>query len=152
MPNKKKVLAIASPGGHWIQLNKICAPLEEQFDIVYVTPAAQYSTQKDSKKVLPIIDASASSKQKLIPLALQLLWIFIKERPSAIISTGAAPGAIAFLLAKFLPIKTIWVDSIANTTELSRSARMIKNHSDLVMTQWESLSDNQTVIHKGSIL
>lgn len=152
MPNKKKVLAIASPGGHWIQLNKICAPLKEQFDIVYVTPAAQYSTQKDSKKVLPIIDASASSKQKLIPLALQLLWIFIKERPSAIISTGAAPGAIAFLLAKFLPIKTIWVDSIANTTELSRSARMIKNHSDLVMTQWESLSDNQTVIHKGSIL
>ena len=102
--------------------------------------------------MLSITDASASSKHKLIPLALQLLWIFAKERPAAIISTGAAPGAIAFLLAKILPIKTIWVDSIANTAELSRSARMVKKHANLVMTQWKPLSDDKTVIYKGAIL
>lgn len=150
---RKKVLAIASPGGHWIQLNKICNPLEEQFDVIYVTPAAQYSSSaKNSRRIISITDASATSKHKLIPLALQLLWIFMKERPTAIISTGAAPGAIAFLLAKFLPIKTIWVDSIANTAEISRSGRMVKKHADLVMTQWESLSHNQNIIYKGSIL
>jgi len=56
--NKKtKVLAIASPGGHWIQLNKICNPLEERFDMVYVTPGAQYaSAAKHSRKVLTITD------------------------------------------------------------------------------------------------
>jgi len=150
--SKQKVLAIASPGGHWIQLNKICNPLETQFDMVYVTPGAQYSSAKSSRKVLNITDASATSKHKLIPLALQLLWIFIKERPTTIISTGAAPGAIAFLLAKFLPIKTIWVDSIANVSVLSRSARMVKNHADLVITQWQPLSDGKHVIYKGSIL
>jgi len=148
----KKVLAIASPGGHWIQLNKICRPLEAQFDVVYVTPAAQYSSTQGDRKIISITDASADSKHKLIPLALQLLWIFAKERPSAIISTGAAPGAIAFLLAKILPIKTIWVDSIANTAELSRSGRMVKNHANLVMTQWQPLSDDKDVIYKGSIL
>lgn len=148
----KKVLAIASPGGHWIQLNKICNPLEQQFDVVYVTPAAQYTGKKNARKILSISDASATSKHKLIPLALQILWIFIKERPTAIISTGAAPGAIAFLLAKFLPIKTIWVDSIANTTELSRSARMVKKHTNLVITQWESLQEDDAVVYKGSIL
>lgn len=148
----KKVLAIASPGGHWIQLNKICNPLEQQFDVVYVTPAAQYTGKKSARKILSISDASATSKHKLIPLALQILWIFIKERPTAIISTGAAPGAIAFLLAKFLPIKTIWVDSIANTTELSRSARMVKKHTNLVITQWESLQEDDAVVYKGSIL
>ena len=150
--SKQKVLAIASPGGHWIQLNKICNPLETQFDMVYVTPGAQYSSVKSSRKILNITDASATSKHKLIPLALQLLWIFIKERPTAIISTGAAPGAIAFLLAKFLSIKTIWVDSIANVSVLSRSARMVKNHADLVITQWQPLSDGKDVIYKGSIL
>ncbi|MEE9325990.1 MAG: oligosaccharide biosynthesis protein Alg14 [Cocleimonas sp.] len=148
----KKILAIASPGGHWIQLNKICNPLEQQFDVLYVTPAAQYTGNKSTRKIISITDASATSKHKLIPLALQLLWIFIKERPTAIISTGAAPGAIAFLLAKFLPIKTIWVDSIANTTELSRSARMIKKHANLVMTQWDSLQEEGSVVYKGSIL
>lgn len=149
---QQKVLAIASPGGHWIQLNKICNPLDTQFNMVYVTPGAQYSSAKSSRKVLNITDASASSKHKLIPLALQLVWIFIKERPTAIISTGAAPGAIAFLLAKFLPIKTIWVDSIANVSTLSRSGRMIKNYADLVVTQWEGLSDGEKIIHKGAIL
>jgi len=152
--NKKtKVLAIASPGGHWIQLNKICNPLDDRFDMVYVTPGSEYSSaEKASRKVINVSDASADSKLKLIPLAFQLLWIFITQRPSAIISTGAAPGAIAFLLAKFLPIKTIWVDSIANVSQLSRSGRMIKNHADKVITQWEPLSDGETIIYKGSIL
>ena len=150
---KQKILAIASPGGHWIQLNKICNPLESQFEIVYITPGAQYSSVEGERKVINISDASATSKPMLIPLAFQLLWIFIKERPTAIISTGAAPGAIAFLLAKFLPIKTIWVDSIANVSQLSRSARMVQKHTDLVMTQWEPLSDDKKkVIYKGSIL
>lgn len=150
---KTKVLAIASPGGHWIQLNKICNPLDTQFDMVYVTPGAQYaSATKQKRKVLTISDASADSKYKLIPLAFQLLIIFIKERPTAIISTGAAPGAIAFLLAKFLPIKTIWVDSIANVSQLSRSGRMVQKHADKVITQWQTLSDGENIIYKGSIL
>ena len=150
---KKKVLAIASPGGHWIQLNKICNPLEDRFDVVYVTPGAQYiSAAKNSRKILNVSDASADSKLMLIPLAFQLLWIFIKERPSAIISTGAAPGAIAFLMAKFLPIKTIWVDSIANVSQLSRSGRMVQKHANKVITQWEPLSDGKNIIYKGSIL
>ena len=154
MSNKKeKVLAIASPGGHWIQLNKICNPLEDRFDLTYVTPGSEYaSAAKSSRKVLNVTDASADSKLKLIPLAIQLLWIFIKERPTAIISTGAAPGAIAFLLAKYLPIKTIWVDSIANVSQISRSGRMVMNHADKVITQWEPLSDNKKIVYKGSIL
>ncbi len=152
-PKKPKVLAIASPGGHWIQLNKICNPLDERFEMIYVTPGAQYATKaKSSRKILTITDASADSKHKLIPLAFQLLLIFIKERPTAIISTGAAPGAIAFLLAKFLPIKTIWVDSIANVSQLSRSGRMVQKHADKVITQWQPLSDNKKVMYKGSIL
>ncbi len=149
---KQKILAIASPGGHWIQLNKICNPLEEHFDVVYVTPGAQYSSAKSSRTIINITDASADSKLKLIPLAFQLLAIFARHRPKAIISTGAAPGAIAFLLAKLLPIKTIWVDSIANVSQLSRSGRMVKNHADLVITQWEPLSDGKKIIYKGSIL
>jgi len=152
MAKKKKVLAISSPGGHWIQLNKICNEMEERFDVVYATPGTQYSSKDSLRKVHNITDASADSKLKLIPLAFQLLFIMAKERPSAIISTGAAPGAIAILIAKFLPIKTIWVDSIANTVELSRSGRMVKRFSDLVVSQWEPISDGKKVVYKGSIL
>jgi UDP-N-acetylglucosamine:LPS N-acetylglucosamine transferase len=152
MSKKQKILAIASPGGHWIQLNKICNAMESRFDVVYATPTAQYGSANSQRKIHNITDASADSKLKLIPLAFQLLLIMIKERPTAIISTGAAPGAIAVLIAKFLPIKTIWVDSIANVAKLSRSGEMVKNHANLVITQWEPLSDGKTIHYKGSVL
>lgn len=154
MTKKTKVLAISSPGGHWIQLNKICNKLEDQFDVIYATPGAQYksSSQKGGKKVYAITDASADSKLNLIPVMFQLLYILIRERPNTIISTGAAPGVMAVLLCKFLPIKTIWVDSIANVKVLSRSGRMVKKHANLVVTQWEDLSDNKSIVYRGSIL
>ncbi|PID47486.1 MAG: oligosaccharide biosynthesis protein Alg14 [Proteobacteria bacterium] len=152
MSKKRKVLAVSSPGGHWIQLNKICNDLEGRFDVVYATAGAQYDSQQSQRKIHNIIDASADSKLRLIPLAWQLLFIMIKERPYAIISTGAAPGAVAVLIAKFLPIKTIWVDSIANVAKLSRSGEMVKHHANLVLTQWEPLSDGKKIRYQGSVL
>jgi UDP-N-acetylglucosamine:LPS N-acetylglucosamine transferase len=154
MTKKNKILAISSPGGHWIQLNKICNQLEDQFEVVYATPAADYtsSTKEDAKKVYAVTDASADSKLNLIPLTLKILFILLRERPNIIISTGAAPGVMAVLLCKFLPIKTIWIDSIANVKVLSRSGQMVKKHANLVVTQWEDLSDNEYIFYRGSIL
>jgi len=155
MNKKIKILAISSPGGHWIQLNKICNPMEQQFDVVYASPSAQYksSTQSASgKKIYAITDASADSKLNLIPVTLQILIILIRERPNTIITTGAAPGVMAVLLGKFLPIKTIWIDSIANVKRLSRSGRMVKKHANLVITQWEDLSDDKTILYRGAVL
>ena len=154
MTKKNKILAISSPGGHWIQLNKICNQLEDQFDVVYATPGAQYksSSKQGERKIYAITDASADSKLNLIPVTFQLLSILIRERPSTIISTGAAPGVMAILLCKFLPIKTIWVDSIANVKVLSRSGKMVKKHANLVITQWEDLSNDKTIFYRGSVL
>ena len=35
MSTQHKVFAISSPGGHWIQLTRLCAGLEAQHQIVY---------------------------------------------------------------------------------------------------------------------
>lgn len=156
--NRDKVLAIASPGGHWIQLNKICNPLESRHNIIYATPSTMYqkkgNKQKQSaRKVFNILDAAADSKLRLIPLAFQLLFLIIKERPGTIISTGAAPGLIGILIARYIGIKTVWIDSIANVKSLSRSGRMIKSHAHIVLTQWEPLSQEpDKVSYHGAIL
>ena len=151
--NTGKVLAVSSPGGHWVQLNKICNKLEQKHCVIYASPRSQYQLKQTGGRVVHnILDVSADNKPMLIPLAFQMLYLFIKERPQTIISTGAAPGVVAILLGKYLGIKTIWVDSIANVQQLSRSGRMVKSHADVVITQWESLSDGKTILHKGSVL
>lgn len=153
MWKKGKVLAVSSPGGHWVQLNKICNQLENQYHIVYASPRDQYKlTSKDERVIHNIMDASSDTKWKVLPLACQLLILVLKERPATIISTGAAPGAVAILLGKIVGIKTIWIDSIANVHSLSRSGRMVQAYADIVLTQWSNLSDGEKVHYKGSIL
>lgn len=33
----KKILAVASIGGHWVQLLRITRPLEEHYEVVYMS-------------------------------------------------------------------------------------------------------------------
>ena len=54
--------------------------------------------------------------------------MMLRFRPDAVITTGAAPGYIALLLAKLGRCRTVWLDSIANAEEISMSA------------QWEEVS------------
>lgn len=148
---RKKILAISSPGGHWIQLTRICKELETKHDVVYAMPDRLFKPQSH-QKVYPVIDVSADDKWKLIPCAFQILWILLRERPDAIISTGAAPGAVAILLGKLLRRRTIWVDSIANVKQISRAGRLVQKHADVFLTQWEHLSDNKRPQYQGAVL
>ncbi|MBK8453339.1 MAG: oligosaccharide biosynthesis protein Alg14 [Thiofilum sp.] len=150
-PKKPKLLAISSPGGHWIQLTRICAGLEQKYEVVYAMPDALFKPSKQ-QKIYTIIDVSADDKWKLLPCAFQLLKIILKERPQAIISTGAAPGAVAIMLGKALRIRTIWVDSIANVKKLSRAGTMVLGKADVFLTQWEHLSNGKTILFKGAVL
>lgn len=151
MTAKRKVFAISSPGGHWIQLTRLCAGLEAEHEIVYALPDKLFKPQRN-QKIYSVMDVSADDKWKLIPCAVQVGYILLKERPQVILSTGAAPGVVAILLGKLLRIRTIWVDSIANVQKISRSGELVKNRADVFLTQWEHLSDQQHVLFKGSVL
>ncbi len=151
MTAKCKVFAISSPGGHWIQLTRLCAGLETKHEIVYALPDKLFKPKR-AQKIYSVMDVSADDKWKLIPCAFQVGYILLKERPQVILSTGAAPGVVAILLGKLLKIRTIWVDSIANVQKISRSGELVKNRADVFLTQWEHLSDQQQILFKGSVL
>lgn len=153
MSVKPTLLAISSPGGHWIQLNRLSAGLEERYRVVYAMPAGLFaSTSLSERKVYSVMDVSADDKWRLIPCALQVLYILLKERPKAILSTGAAPGAVAIWLGSLLGIRTIWVDSIANVKQISRAGKLAKKRADVFLTQWEHLSDGRAIQYKGAVL
>ena len=155
MSDKPKLLAISSPGGHWIQLNRLSAELEDRYRVVYAMPAGLFTSTSLSErehKVYSVVDVSADDKWRLIPCALQVLYILVKERPKAILSTGAAPGAVAIWLGSLLGIRTIWVDSIANVKHISRAGRLAKKRADVFLTQWEHLSNGEDILFKGAVL
>ena len=152
-PKLPKLLAISSPGGHWIQLTRLSAELEARYQVVYAMPAALFTERSRSeRKVYSVMDVSADDKWRLIPCALQVLYILLKERPKAILSTGAAPGAVAIWLGSFLGIRTIWVDSIANVKQISRAGKLAKKRADVFLTQWEHLTNGQDILFKRAVL
>lgn len=145
-----KILAIASSGGHWTQLQRIKSAFTE-FEVVYVSTLSGYSFDNPECKFYKVTDASQWSKLKLFVLFFELVKIIFKEKPQFIISTGAAPGAICILIGHFFGAKAIWLDSIANFEKLSLSGNIIKIITRLHLTQWEHLHTKKTLF-KGKVL
>jgi len=149
--DRRKVLAVASGGGHWVQLRRI-APAFDGCETVYVTVHSSYRPDVGGQKFYSITDATRHTPLKLIHAALVLFWIICKERPDAVVSTGAAPGYIAIRLGKLFGARTIWLDSIANVERLSMSGDMAGRHSDLWLTQWPHLAEEDGPHYKGAVL
>lgn len=145
-----KVLAIASMGGHWIQLLRL-RPAFEGADVVFVSNNASFSTMVEGKKFYAVTDANRNNKLGLIKSFFEVLKIVLKEKPDTIITTGAAPGIMGLFAGKLLRKKTIWIDSIANVEELSMSGRLASKFADRVYTQWPDLAKGN-IVYSGNIL
>lgn len=147
----KKVFAVASIGGHWIQLLRIAKPMEEMYEMVYLCTHPKCETMVEGNKFHLISDYSRWDAWKMIPSFFQLLRIVRKEKPDAIITTGAAPGLMCLLAGKILGKKTIWIDSIANVQHLSASGRIAAKFATRVYTQWKDLATDK-IVFAGNIL
>ena len=136
---KPKVLAIASGGGHWVQLLRL-RPAFEGCDVVFATAKEGYRADVGDAEFRVIVDGNRSNKIRLLQSLWSVFSLLKKERPDVVISTGAAPGYFALKIGRLLGMKTIWVDSIANAEELSMSGAKAGDCADLWLTQWPHLA------------
>ncbi|HYE61217.1 MAG TPA: hypothetical protein VD997_04405 [Phycisphaerales bacterium] len=151
MPERRKrILAVASSGGHWVQLRRL-RPAFEGCDVAYLTTDAGHKDQVGPARFYVTKDANRWNKVALALSALKVLWVVLRERPDVVISTGAAPGYFALRFGKLLGARTLWVDSIANVEELSMSGRMASEKADLCFTQWSHLASTK-VRYEGAVL
>lgn len=153
-PSPHKILAVASAGGHWIQLLRL-QPAFDGHKVFYITTLQKPDdcgvTQGASVSI--VRDASRTDKIGLVFLLAQLLLAVLKIRPTVVITTGAAPGLLALRIGKLFGARTIWIDSIANIDELSLSGRLAEPYADLWLTQWPHLVGKYTGLqHFGAVL
>jgi len=148
---RKKVLAVASSGGHWVQLRRVI-PAFVDSEVVYVTVLKSYRSQVPENKFYTVNDATRWDKLALVRLALRMAWIVWREKPAVVVSTGAAPGYFAMLLGRWFRARTIWIDSMANIDELSMSGSKAGQYADLWLTQWPHLARADGPQYGGSVL
>jgi UDP-N-acetylglucosamine:LPS N-acetylglucosamine transferase len=149
-PQRKRILAVASSGGHWVQLRRL-RPAFDGHDVAYLTTDAGHRGEVAGMRFHTVADANRSDKVALLRSALKIGWVLLRERPHVVVSTGAAPGYLALRAGKLLGARTVWIDSVANVEELSLSGRMSSGVADLCLTQWPHLADGD-VGYAGAVL
>ena len=151
MTARKRLLAIASGGGHWIQLLRL-RPAFEDYEIVFVSMLESYADQVGDARFHLVPDASRFDLKGFAPVFFKALRIIIKERPSAIVTTGSAPMLAFIVLGRLFGIRTLWVDSIANSERMSSSGRLARKLAHRVVSQWPEVAQAEGVAHWGAVI
>ncbi|HTH27150.1 MAG TPA: UDP-N-acetylglucosamine--LPS N-acetylglucosamine transferase [Sphingobium sp.] len=151
MAGKPRLLALASGGGHWIELMRL-RPAFADFETVYVSMFDNYAEQLEGARLHVIPDASRFSLVAFVPIFWRAIGIVLRERPKAMITTGSAPMLAFLLLGRLMGCRTLWIDSIANAEHLTSSGRIARKFASKVICQWPDVAEREGVECWGAIL
>lgn len=144
MPKKKskmKVCFAASSGGHYEQLMML-KPLMERYDSFIITEKTKYIAEIEGKQIYYMQQINRLEKMCIPNLIINFiisLYIFIKERPDAIICTGVLATIPMCLICKLLGKKLIYIESFAKVKSPTETGKLMYRYADQFYVQWESM-------------
>lgn len=141
---EKKLCFAASSGGHYEQLLML-KPLMEKYKSFLITEKTSYNSSVDKKKMYYM--RQVNRKEKLFIFAMLInafksLFIFIKERPDVVITTGVLAMIPICLLAKIFRKKLIYIESFAKITSPTETGKFLYKYADRFYVQWESMKEH----------
>lgn len=147
----KRVLAVASGGGHWQQL-MLMRRAFAHCEVLHLTTLPGLPEQFEAAPAAIVPDCNRHEKLAIVKCAASIGMHLLRFRPKVVISTGALPGVIAIALARLIGAKTIWVDSVANAEEMSMSGRLARRFAHLWLSQWPHVAEAEGAEHAGAVL
>ncbi len=135
---RTKLLAIASGGGHWVQLLRL-RPAFEGCTVSFATVQAGSASDVPGADFHVFHDASRKDWWRILSGGLDIARIVWRVKPNVIVSTGAMPPLAAIVLGRMIGARTLWIDSVANSEQLSTSGKIAARLAHRTVTQWPSL-------------
>lgn len=128
---------MSSSGGHWEQLQKL-EPLKKKYEGFFITEKTQFDAplskyfmkQTDSKDKFMI--------PKMLWNSIYALYIWIKERPDFIITTGTLVAYPFYLLALLFHKKFVFIETFGRANMPTLAGKKMEKHSNLFIVQWET--------------
>ena len=145
------VLAISSPGGHWVELTRLF-PAFSGMTVEYATTDAGRSADVPGGKLHVVLDANKRTPWRFVVCSWQIFSLVARCRPRVVVTTGAAPGFIAVVFGKLFRARTVWIDIFGLVERMTLSGRMVKPFADIHLVQWPHLARPDGPFYKGSLL
>lgn len=151
--SRVRVLLVCSPGGHLQQMLAL-EPAWGDAERAWVTlpgPDVSYLLREERVTL-----GRGPTNRSLLNLCrnLGLAWRLLRrQRPDAVLSTGAGLAVPFFLVGKLLGVRLVYVESLTRTESISLSGRLLYPFADRFFAQWpEAANRLKRAEYAGSIL
>jgi UDP-N-acetylglucosamine:LPS N-acetylglucosamine transferase len=156
--NQMKLLVAASAGGHANDLSALLERADAMWPerpSVYVTTSNVRADKfrSEGMRVYVVREADRRTPISAVIVTAQTLRLIWRERPDAIVTTGAMPMAIMCVWGRLFGAKIAWVDCLSQVDTLSLSGRVIRALAHLTLTQWPEVATRfRKVEYAGEVL
>lgn len=149
---KPKTIGLAcSNGGHLTSMMQLSEAWRgrDVFVVTYSGPRKPTSLGR-----VYYIDEIMINPIRLVTGAMNILRILAEEKPSVVISTGAEIALPALTLSKLVGAKTVFVESISRSRDLSLTGKLLLGKVDHFLVQWPELKSKygNEVEYRGRLL
>ena len=145
-----KLLVVLGEGGHTAELLKLVDLLGDRYDYHYIVskqdnlsinrikhPGPIYRLDRPRGKQTKKLDAIL----RTILVGIQSLWVLLRVRPAAIVSTGPAIAVPISIIGKLVGVRIIFVETGSRIKSLSLTGRIMYRWADLFFVQWPQLAE-----------
>lgn len=132
-----KLCFVSSSGGHWEQLQKL-EPLAEKYEGFFVTEKTQFDAPLGKYFML-----QTDLKDKLMPIkmlrnSVYTLYIWAKEKPDFVITTGTMVAYPFYLLSVVFHKKFVFIETFGRANMPTVAGKKMEKHTDLFIVQWKT--------------
>lgn len=141
----KKIIFISSTGGHLAELLQL-NPLFKKSDYKIITEKTKSNLSLKEKYPNRVSFLVYGTKKQFLVYPFKFLFntiksfiIFLKFRPSYIVTTGAHTCVPMCYIAKLFRKKIIYIETMANLSSKTLTGKLVYPIADLFVVQWESM-------------
>jgi len=135
---RPKICFICSSGGHLIELLPL-GEVMKKFDRFWITFESPISRQTLGGERIYTTKEPVRNPVRFLKVFYDSLRVFLKERPDAIITTGAGVVIPFCFISWVFRKKIIYIESFCRTYDRSLSGRILYPISSLFLVQWKHM-------------
>ncbi len=152
MTEKRRVLLVASPGGHLLQMLAL-EPAWGDRDRVWVTLERADANQLLAGEKIVFAHGPTVRNVANFLRNVCLAWVTIRRyKPEALLSTGAALAVPFFLVGRLCGVRLVYVESFTRVSGPGLSGKLVYPLTDEFFVQWPSALGRRRARYAGSVV